>query len=143
VIEEVVTAVSAVGAAVAVHCCAADVPFDVLTQTATHAVSLDAGLLPQSAYDDAAAWVDGGRDLWLGVVPTSEPATPPTDADITRTVLDLWSRLGHTEPETLPDTVLTPTCGLAGAARDWARTALQLCATTAANLSAEHGRMDV
>lgn len=141
-IDAVVSVVSETGATAAVHCCAPDVPFAVLAQTAAHAVSLDAGLLGRSAYDDAAGWVDGGRDLWLGVVPTHHPAAPLTDADVTRAVLDLWSRLGHTEPDTLPLTTVTPTCGLAGTSREWARTALELCARTAANLSAEQEKMD-
>jgi methionine synthase II (cobalamin-independent) len=142
-IDEVVGAVSAEGVTTVVHCCAPDVPFAVLAQTATHAVSLDVELLRRSAYDDAAAWADGGRQLWLGVVPTRDPAIPLTDADVTRTVLELWSRLGHTEADAVPNTIVTPTCGLAGAPRDWARTALELCARTAAILSAEQGRMDL
>jgi methionine synthase II (cobalamin-independent) len=53
----------------------------------------------------------------------------------------LWSRLGHTEVETLPHAAVTPTCGLAGVSSAEAREALTLCARAAANVSAEQGRM--
>lgn len=141
-LDEILRAVTSTGATTGVHCCAADVPFDVLAQTSAQAVSFDVGLLGSAAYDEVAAWVDAGRHLWLGVVPTRDPATELTDTEVTRALLGTWSRLGYTEADTVPHTTVTPTCGLAAASRTWARSALQLCARAAANLSAEHGRMD-
>lgn len=141
-LDAVLEAVSAAGAETVVHCCAHDVPFAVLVQTAAAALSVDATLLQGSGWDAAAEWVDTDRQLWLGTVPSIDPIAPPGDADVTKSLVEIWSRLGHTEVESLPATVVTPTCGLAGASPAWARTALQLCARAAANLSAEHGRMD-
>ena len=46
--------------------------------------------------------VDDGRGIWLGVVPTAEPTAVPSDAELTRDVLAWWSRLGHSEVDTLP-----------------------------------------
>jgi methionine synthase II (cobalamin-independent) len=126
-----------------VHCCAADVPFDVLRSTPIAAVSFNVSLLERARYDDLGLWLDAGRAAWLGVVPTAQPAgPPPTDADITTRVLSWWRDLGYTDVETLPDTTVTPTCGLAGASPTWARSALNLCQRAARNLSAEQGRMD-
>ena len=88
------------------------------------------------------AWVDGGRQAWPGVVPTTEPTRWPTGADLTRSVLRWWSDLGHTDAEALPPTTVTPTCGLAGASPRWARTALELAAQVARNLSVEQGKME-
>ncbi len=140
-LDEVLVAATEAGAQTAVHCCAAGVPFDVLAQTSARSLSCDATLLPSTAYDAAAAWHDSGRALWLGVVPASDPGTDLTDADLTRSVLELWSRLGYPDPEAIPETTVTPTCGLAGASVPWARQALEMCARTARNLSVEQGRM--
>jgi methionine synthase II (cobalamin-independent) len=141
-IDAVLSAVIAAGATTAVHCCADDLPFALLAQTAAQAVSFDVSLLGSGAYDHAAAWVDDGRQLWLGVVPPGETTGTLTDADVTRAVLGLWSRLGHTEVETLPSATVTPTCGLAQVSRAQAREALTLCARAAENVSAEQGRID-
>ncbi len=141
-IDEVLTAVGDAGVQTVVHCCAADVPFEVLQQTAVNSLSLDATILPTTRHDDAAAWVDAGRGLWLGVVPAVEPPEPLTDANVTRAVVELWARLDHTDIEHLPHTAVTPTCGLAGASTPWARKALELCARVAKNLSEDNGRMN-
>jgi methionine synthase II (cobalamin-independent) len=139
---DAVLAALAVADATIVHCCADNLPLAVLAETSAHAVSFDVARLGSAVYDDAAAWVDAGRQLWFGVVPTSEPAARVTDADVTRAVLGSWSRLGYTDVDTLPAAAVTPICGLAGATHPWARQALELCARAAANVSAEHGRMD-
>jgi methionine synthase II (cobalamin-independent) len=141
-IDAVLSAVAVAGTTTVVHCCAGDLPLDVLAETSAQAVSFDVALLGSAAYDDAAAWVDAGRQLWLGIVPSSEPAARLTDAEVTRTVLRAWSRLGYTDVDTFPAAVVTPTCGLAGASHAWARQALELCARAAANVSVEHGRID-
>lgn len=139
----VADAVVQAGGVPVLHSCADDLPLEVLRSTPVTAVSFDVTRLPASRYDDLGAWLDDGRSVWLGVVPTTEPAgAPATDAGLTTTVLSWWRSLGYTDPETLPDTTVTPACGLAGASPGWARTALGLCAQVARNLSAEQGRMD-
>jgi methionine synthase II (cobalamin-independent) len=138
----VLAAAATAGATPVLHCCAADLPLAVLRQTPVRALLFDLALLPSAAYDDLAAWVDEGRELWPGAVPTTEPASPPTDAALTRQVLAWWSALGYSEPEHVPATTVTPACGLAGASPSWAREALGLTRLVAANLSAEDGRMD-
>lgn len=139
----VAEAVTESGAIPVVHCCAPDLPLDVLRSTPVAAVSFDVGLVARDRYDDLGAWLDGGRSLWLGVLPTTEPAgDPPTDAEVTADVLAWWRDLGYSDVEALPDTTVTPTCGLAGASPSWARTALGLCQRAARNLSVEQGRME-
>ena len=92
---------------------------------------------------DLGSWLDMGRTAWLGFVHTAPPAgEPPTDADITTRLLGWWRDLGYTEVETLPETTITPTCGLAGASPAWAQNALLLCQRVARNLSVEQGRME-
>ena len=117
-------------------------PIGVLDDHPWHAVSLDASLLGSEQYDGLAAWAESGRQVRPGVVPTAEPTRPPTDADVTRQLLRLWSDLGFAEVEALPEFVVTPACGLAGAPPRWARTALELAAGAARNVSVEQGRMD-
>ena len=77
-----------------------------------HAFAVDADQPGQ--VDDLAEHVDGGGDLWLGVVPTAPGApVPSVDRVVARTLewlrpLELGSRLdGHL--------TLTPACGLASA----------------------------
>ncbi len=139
----VAEAVKEAGGSPVVHCCAADLPFDVLRSTPVVAVSFNVSLLEQSRYDDLGRWLDDGREAWLGVVPTAQPlGEPPTDTELTTRVLGWWRDLGYTDLETLPATTVTPTCGLAGASPAWARTALSLCQRVARNLSVEQGRME-
>ena len=125
------------------HDCAASVPWAVLRQTRVQAVSFDPSLMGPEQYDDVATWVDAGRSVWLGVIPSRDPAgRPPSDADVTRAVHSWWSNLGFSDTEKLPPTVVTPSCGLAGASPTWARNALGMAQRVAQNLSEEHGKMD-
>lgn len=139
----VAEAVSESGATSVLHCCAPDLPLEVLRSTPIEAVSCDLGVLPESRYDDLGGWLDAGRTVWLGVVPATDPDDePPTGADLTAGVLTWWRAMGYTEIETLPGTTVTPACGLAGASPAWAKTALGLSQQVARNLSVEQGRME-
>ncbi len=120
-----------------VHCCAADVPIGLLVSAGATALLLDAALLDSGHYDDLAVAIDGGLDLWPGVVPTDEPATRPPAEQLARSVHRLWSALGYAPADLVGRTVVTPACGLAGASPSWARAALGLACDTARQLSAE------
>ena len=133
----VLTAAAAAGARPVVHCCAADVPVGLLAAAGATALLVDASLLGADTYDDLAAAIDAGLDLWPGVVPTTEPDDMPSAEQLAATVHRLWSRLGHDPADLLGRTVVTPACGLAGAAPRWARTAIGLARDTARQLSAE------
>lgn len=135
-------AVTAAGGTPVLHCCAAPLPFDVLRSVPLAALSFDATIFDSTQYDDLGRWLEDGRAAWLGVVPATEPPGPPPPAsELTTTVLRWWRNLGYTDPETLPPTTVTPTCGLAGASPSWAQRALGLCREVARNLSVEQGTM--
>jgi methionine synthase II (cobalamin-independent) len=141
-LDWVFDAIASGGGNPVVHCCDAAVPIDVLAKTSATALSFDLELMPSSSFDRLGEWLDAGRQLWLGVVPTIEPAmSPPTAADVTRRVLGWWTDLGFGDADALPPTTVTPSCGLAGASPSWARAALDLSTTVARNLSEEGGKI--
>ena len=136
------------GASPVLHCCAGELPLDLLRTTPIQAVSFDVSTAPESGYDDFGGWLEAGRSAWLGVVPAAAPTQSmpdnrePTGAELTATVLRWWSGLGYTEVESLPPTTVTPVCGLAGATPRWAKRALELCHEVARNVSVEQGRIE-
>lgn len=135
-LEWVFEAITSSGAVPVAHCCAADVPVSLLTGAGAEGVSVDLSVLASSAYDDLAGLMEQGRPVLLGVVPSTEPGAWPTDQTLTEQVLRLLDMLGF-DPEAAEESlVVTPTCGLAGASSAWARRALALSRTVAANLSA-------
>jgi methionine synthase II (cobalamin-independent) len=107
-----------------VHCCATDVPFDVLRNTDVDAISLDVTHLATSNYDALGEAVEAGVVLWLGVLPTTDAAV---SFAATRTRLrELWTALGFPPARLADDTVVTPACGLAGASPEHARAVLRV-----------------
>lgn len=139
----VLAAIADSGAATAVHCCADGVPFTVFRETSAQSLSLDLGRLEPAEYDETGAWIDAGREVWLGVVPSLDPSDRQlTENDLTTEVLRWWSALGYSQADALPDMTITPTCGLAGASPGWARSALGLSHRVARNVSVEQGRME-
>jgi methionine synthase II (cobalamin-independent) len=118
-----VLAVAAAGARV-VHCCADDVPFDVLRNAEVDAISVDATRLASLAYDALGEAVEAGTSLWLGVLPATDAAV---SFDATRDRLRaLWSELGFPLTRLAADVVPTPACGLAGASQDHVRAVLRV-----------------
>ena len=78
--------------------------------------------------------LDGqGRPVHLGVVPTTSPREPLSDATVTERVLR-WLDMVGLDPESAASLVVTPTCGLAGADPQWARRALRTCQQVSAAL---------
>jgi methionine synthase II (cobalamin-independent) len=131
------------GFEVAVHCCAADLPLAVLRETSVRALSFDLTSVPSTRYDQLAAWVDDGRALWPGALPAIDPPGPePTAAAVTAQLISWWADLGYADIEAVPDTTVTPACGLAGASTQWARAALEISRDVARNLSVEAGKVE-
>lgn len=121
-LHRVVDAIVAAGARPVVHSCAADLPLALLAGAGFSAVSFDAGLAdPDDSWSEA---FESGTDLWPGVVPSTDADV--TDADLGRRVERFFDRLGFDEDAYATRTVVTPTCGLAGASPAWARRALSL-----------------
>ena len=128
-------------ASVVVHCCAPSLPWQVLRESGVRAVSLDAVALSPGDIDAVSDWLDDGRQVWPGVVPSLDPEAPVPAAELTRSLLRWWADVGR-EVESVPATTVTPTCGLAGASPTWARTALELAAAVSRNLSVEQGTLE-
>ncbi|MFG2535221.1 methionine synthase [Streptomyces sp. NPDC048511] len=121
----------------AVHSCAPEVPFGLLRRAGAGAVSFDFSLLTEREEEAIGEAVEGGTQLFLGVVPGQDGAStalsdPGGSVSGVRT---LWSRLGL-NPGTLSESVvITPSCGLAGASPAYARAALAHCARAARSLA--------
>ena len=118
-----------------VHSCAADVPLDVVRGAGARGLSVDLGVLAPAAHDVLAEALEAGETVALGVVPSLDPGTPPTDRALTDRVL-LWLDQLGLDPDVVGERlVVTPTCGLAGASPAWVRHALTLARDVAAHLS--------
>ncbi|UQX89925.1 methionine synthase [Jatrophihabitans telluris] len=107
-----------------VHCCAADVPFDLLVSSGADAVAIDFALLNKANLDSVGEIVDAGTSLWLGVVPSSDAEL--SFAAARERVFGLWRRLGFDDALLAGTVVPTPACGLAGASPGYARRATKL-----------------
>jgi methionine synthase II (cobalamin-independent) len=119
-----------------VHSCAAGVPWQLLRGAGARGLSGDLEMLDAGDMDVLAEALEAGETVALGVVPSLEPATVPTATTLTERVLRWLDMLGLDVEVVSERLVVTPSCGLAGASPDWARTALSLCREVAANLGA-------
>jgi methionine synthase II (cobalamin-independent) len=107
-----------------VHCCASDVPIEMLRAAGANALSLDASVLTQADYDQLGAAADAGTSLWLGVLPAVDAAI---GLDTARDpILRIWQALGFPLDRLGESVVPTPACGLAGASLDYVRRALPI-----------------
>ena len=115
----VLAAATAAGATPVLHSCAPRTPVGLLARTGTAALSLDTSLLGAAEWESVAAAVEDGVALWAGAVPTSVPASAPTQqplpsaADVSARLARSWLDVGL-PPARLADVVLTPACGLSG-----------------------------
>lgn len=135
-LEWVFSAIAAAGADSLAHCCAADVPIGLLRGAGTGGVSVDLDVLAAEAYDELGTALDEGARVLLGVVPATDPARVPTVQQVVDRVLRLLDMLGFDPDDVGGQLVLTPSCGLAGASPQYARTALSLVRDSAARLAA-------
>jgi methionine synthase II (cobalamin-independent) len=120
--------VAAVAAPVVVHCCAPDVPVDLVRTAGATAIALDLSLLRD--LDPIGEALDAGLGLVAGAGGT-------TAADVAGRVQEFWKRLGF-PLERLPEqVVVSPPCGLAGVSWADARAALTATREAAAQLRQE------
>jgi methionine synthase II (cobalamin-independent) len=136
-VEEALRAlVEASGVPVVLHCCAERAPVASLARSGASALSLDLTVLARDLDDELGEAVDGGVTLLAGVVPSVPSAGAPLSdaAGTVEPVRRVWRRLGL-PADSLRRVVVTPTCGLAGAAPDHARAALRLAADGARQLA--------
>ncbi|MGV9865381.1 methionine synthase [Rhodococcus koreensis] len=116
------------GGVTMVHCCSADLPTDLLRRSSARAVGLDVSQLAPADLDGIGELLDAGKELALGLIPTTAPAVPATWRDLARPAVTLIDRLGFPRTTLRTQVAVTPACGLAGADGSWSRDALKFCA---------------
>ncbi len=114
-----------------VHSCANAPRIDVLRRAGAKFVSLDLRAVGQSCDVWLGEALESGVQLFAGTVPST--AARISDADAGRPVAALGERLGLTEL-VRHTSVITPTCGLAGAQPNWPKTAYRVCKQAARGL---------
>jgi methionine synthase II (cobalamin-independent) len=118
--------VSTVGAEVSLHSCAPKLPWKLLQRSIIHAVSVDISTLRADDLDGVGEFVDSGRTVMLGVVPPAEPERRLSVEEVAKSAVAFTDRLGFPQAVLSEKIGITPTCGLAGASQEWARTAVDL-----------------
>lgn len=124
--------VEAADVPVLVHCCAPAAPLAVLDQAGVTGAAIDLAQLTATDLDGVGEWLEAGRLLATGVVPTgpgrADPVTGTDPVGDPRSVADpvvhLIDRLGFPRTMLATGLVYTPACGLAGVDPERARTAL-------------------
>ncbi len=123
--------VATVGAELTLHSCASALPWKMLQRSTIHAISVDVGTLVAADLDGIGEFVESGRTVMLGVVPSTAPAARPSVEEIAKAAVAVTDRLGFARSVLREQIGITPACGLAGATPEWARTAVELAQKTA------------
>lgn len=134
-LEEVFAGIADAGGLPLAHCCAADIPVSLLVGAGAQGVSVDLSVLAAPAYDEVATLLERGAPVLLGVVPSTEPETQPTEKQLTEQVLRFLGMLGFDPAAVGGSLVVTPSCGLAGATPTYARAAVRQARAVASHLS--------
>jgi methionine synthase II (cobalamin-independent) len=132
----VLGAIADEGAEPWVHSCAPDTPLALLRGAGARGLAVDLTVLGAADHDALAEALDAGETVALGVVPSLEPTTAPTDKVVVERIQRWLDMLGLNPDEVGEQLVVTPSCGLAGADWAWARQALTLARSSAAALDA-------
>lgn len=123
--------VAAVGTDVVLHSCAPNLPWKMLQRSAIQALSVDLSTLEAADLDGIGEFVEAGRVVMLGAVPTAAPSPRPSAEEVAKAVASVTDRLGFARSVLRDRIGVTPACGLAGATAQWARTAIELAQRTA------------
>lgn len=83
-------------------------------------------VLHSVALDGIGEFVDSGRTLLLGMLPSTAPELTPSTKQSAQMAATLTDRLGFARELLAERFGVTPACGLAGATPEWARTAVEL-----------------
>ena len=128
------TVAEAAGAPVLVHCCAPDLPLQVIRDAGAAAVAFDLSLIKD--LDPLGEAIEADLGIFVGAAPTRPVAGRRPDAkEIAERVGTLWQRLGFPAGRLARQVVITPACGLAGAPQEYARAVLKACAEAGRRLS--------
>jgi methionine synthase II (cobalamin-independent) len=119
--------VAAAGTEVLLHSCAAGLPWNVLQRSTINAVSVDASTLGGADFDGLGEFLDSGRAVIFGLVPTSAPEARPSAEEVAAAAVAITDRIGFSRNSVRDRVGISPACGLAGATTAWARVAVALC----------------
>jgi methionine synthase II (cobalamin-independent) len=122
---------SAAGAEVLLHTCASSIPWKLLQRSSIDALSVDTGTLRAADLDAIGEFVESGRAVMLGVVPSSAPLRRPAVEEVATSVVAITDRIGFPRSVLRDRIGIVPACGLAGATPEWARTAIGLARSVA------------
>ncbi|MFG2108232.1 uroporphyrinogen decarboxylase/cobalamine-independent methonine synthase family protein [Micromonospora chersina] len=119
--------IEAAGVPTVVHCCAPDVPLDLIRTAGAVGVALDLDLVTD--LDPLGEAIDAGLGLLAGAAPALPPPAgrAPTSAQVADRVRRVWDQLGFPRRRLAEQVVVTPACGLAGATPAYVRTVLAAC----------------
>ena len=120
------TVITAQPGPVLIHSCASRPPLSFLRGSAAAAVGFDVTTIGTRDLDAVGELLDSGKILALGLVPTTEPTTPPTWRQLAEPGVRLVDRLGFGRRTLAERIVVTPACGLGAASLGWSRRALEL-----------------
>jgi hypothetical protein len=123
--------VAALGPDVLLHCCAAEVPWNLLQRSSISAVSIDVDTLDEKGLDGLAGFIDSGRAAVLGMVRAVGTQRPASVEELALAAAALTDRLGFGRAVLRERIGISPVCGLAGATEAWARAATGLTERTA------------
>ncbi len=117
----------AVGGELLVHCCAADLPWELLRGADIRGIAVDAAYLTDAqALDGLASVLDTGKTAVLGVIPSIAPSVPISAEVLATRTAALADKLGFGRAVLRDRIGISTGCGLAGADLQWARTATEL-----------------
>ncbi|MGW4294137.1 methionine synthase [Micromonospora chersina] len=129
--------IEAAGVPTVVHCCAPDVPLDLIRTAGAVGVALDLDLVTD--LDPLGEAIDAGLGLLAGAAPALPPPSgrAPTSAQVAERVRRVWDQLGFPRRRLAEQVVVTPACGLAGATPAYVRTVLAACRDAGRRLTEE------
>lgn len=115
-----------VGGEVLLHCCAAEVPWEMLGRSTIGAVSIDLALLDDRGRDGLGSFIDAGRTVVLGLLPATAVDPAPPFEEVAEAAATVTDRLGFPRAVLGERIGVSPVCGLAGAGEAWARVATRI-----------------
>ncbi|MEU4482290.1 methionine synthase [Micromonospora sp. NPDC023966] len=129
--------IEAAGVPTVVHCCAPDVPLELIRTAGAVGVALDLELITD--LDPLGEVLDAGLGLLAGAAPALPPpgGRAPTSAQVADRVRRLWDQLGFPRRQLAEQVVVTPACGLAGATPAYVRAVLAACRDAGRRLAEE------
>lgn len=129
--------IARVGGDIALHSCAADLPWKLLQRSRLQAVAVDVATLQAADLDGVGEFVESGRTVLLGVVPGTAQQQRWDPARVAAAAATITDRLGFPREILRQRVGITPGCGLADATEAWARMAIGLAQQAADGLQTD------